>query len=75
MQIKGSNYTIFGIYHPLETRLVTKHSHSYTRYAVVISCTLTCTYTRTSLNQVSYLKGSSMESFNLVLIAKLDFTG
>jgi hypothetical protein len=28
-----------------KTRLVTKHSYSHIRYAVVILCTLTCTYT------------------------------
>jgi len=58
-----------------KTRQGTKHSHSHTRYAVVIPCTLTCTYTQTSSNQVSYLKGSSMKSFSLGLLSKLDFKG
>jgi hypothetical protein len=43
--------------------------------AVVVPWTLTRTYTWTLLNQVSYLKGLSMESFSLGLLPKLDFTG
>jgi hypothetical protein len=42
--------------------------------AEIVPCTLTCTYTRTLHNQVSYLKGSSMDSFSLGLFPKLDFT-
>jgi len=42
--------------------------------AVVVPWTLTCTYTRTPPNQVSYLKGSSMESFTLGLLSKIYFT-
>jgi hypothetical protein len=34
---------------------------------------LTCNSTRTLPNQVSYLKGSSMESFTLGLTPKIDF--
>jgi hypothetical protein len=58
-----------------KTRLVTKHSHLHTHNAVVIPYTLKCTYTRTPPNQVSYLKGSSMEFFSLGLLPKLDFNG
>jgi hypothetical protein len=42
--------------------------------AAILPRTLTCTYTRTLSNQVFYLKGSSMDSFSLWLIPKLDFT-
>jgi hypothetical protein len=42
--------------------------------AVVIPCSLTCNPTRAPPNQVSYLKGSSMESFTLGRIPKIDFT-
>jgi hypothetical protein len=42
--------------------------------AVIVPCTLTCTYTRTLSNQVSYLKGSLIDSFSLGLLPKLDFT-
>jgi hypothetical protein len=42
-------------------------------YAVVVLWTLTCNPTWTPLNQVSYLKGSSMESFILGLFPKIDF--
>jgi len=42
--------------------------------ATIVPCTLTCTYTRMLPNQVTYLKGSSMDSFNLRLLPKLDFT-
>jgi len=41
---------------------------------VVVPCSLTCNPTRTSPNQVSYLKGSSMESFTLEPTPKIDFT-
>jgi hypothetical protein len=34
-------------------------------YAVVVPWTITCNPTRTPPNQVSYLKGSSIESFTL----------
>jgi len=37
------------------------------------SCSLTCNPTRTLPNQVSYLKGSSMESFILRPTPKIDF--
>jgi len=40
---------------------------------VVIPCSLTCNPTRTLPNQVSYLKGSSMESFTLGSTLKIDF--
>jgi hypothetical protein len=40
---------------------------------VVVPCSLTCNPTRTLPNQVSYLKGSSMESFTLGLTPKIDF--
>jgi hypothetical protein len=39
---------------------------------VVVPCTLTCSLTRTPPNQVSYLKGSSMESFILGPTPKID---
>jgi hypothetical protein len=42
-------------------------------YAAIISCTLTCNPTWTSPNQVTYLKGSSMDSFTLELLPKIDF--
>jgi len=41
---------------------------------VVVPCSLTCNPTRTPPNQVSYLKGSSMESFTLGSTPKIDFT-
>jgi hypothetical protein len=40
---------------------------------VVVPCSLTCNPTRTLPNQVSYLKGSSMESFTLGPTHKIDF--
>jgi hypothetical protein len=40
---------------------------------VVLPCSLTCNPTRTLPNQVSYLKGSSMESFTLGPTPKIDF--
>jgi hypothetical protein len=40
---------------------------------VVVPCSLTCNPTRTLLNQVSYLKVSSMESFILGPTPKIDF--
>jgi hypothetical protein len=40
---------------------------------VVVPCSLTCNPTRTLPNQVSYLKGSSMESFTLGPTPKIDF--
>jgi len=40
---------------------------------VVVPCSLTCNPTRTLPNQVSYLKGSSMESFTLGQTLKIDF--
>jgi hypothetical protein len=40
---------------------------------VVVPCSLTCNPTRTLPNQVSYLKGSSMESFTLGPTLKIDF--
>jgi hypothetical protein len=40
---------------------------------VVVPCSLTCNLTRTLPNQVSYLKGSSMESFTLGPTPKIDF--
>jgi hypothetical protein len=44
-------------------------------YVVVIPLTLTRTYTRMPPNQVSYLKGSSIDSFSLGLLPKLNFNG
>jgi len=41
--------------------------------AVVVPCSLTCNPTRTLPTQVSYLKGSSMESFILGPIPNIDF--
>jgi hypothetical protein len=41
---------------------------------VVVHCSLTCNPTRTLHNQVSYLKGSSMESFTLGPTPKIDFS-
>jgi hypothetical protein len=41
---------------------------------VVVPCSLTCNPTRTPPNQVSYLKGSSMESFTLGLTPKIGFS-
>jgi hypothetical protein len=40
---------------------------------VVVHCSLTCNPTRMLPNQVSYLKGSSMESFTLGPTPKIDF--
>jgi hypothetical protein len=40
---------------------------------VVVPCSLTCNPTQTLPNQVSYLKGSSMESFILDPTSKIDF--
>jgi hypothetical protein len=42
--------------------------------AAIVPCTLTHNLTWTLPNQVSYLKGSSMDSFSLGLLPKLDFT-
>jgi hypothetical protein len=42
--------------------------------AVVVPCSLTCNPTQTLPNQVSYLKGSSMESFTLGSSPKIDFS-
>jgi len=41
--------------------------------AAIIPCTLTYAYIRTLPNQVTYLKGSSMDSFSLEFLPKLDF--
>jgi hypothetical protein len=41
--------------------------------AVVVPCSLMCNPTRTLPNQVSYLKGSSMESLTLGPTSKIDF--
>jgi hypothetical protein len=41
---------------------------------VVVPCSLMCNPTRTLPNQVSYLKGSSMESFTLGPTPKIDFS-
>jgi hypothetical protein len=41
--------------------------------AVVVPCPLTCNSIRMLPNQVSYLKGSSMESFTLGPTPKIDF--
>jgi hypothetical protein len=42
-------------------------------YATIVSCTLTRNPTWTPSNQVTYLKGSSMDSINLGLLLKIDF--
>jgi len=42
--------------------------------AVVVPCSLTCNPTRTLSNQVSYLKGSSMEFLTLKPTSKIDFS-
>jgi hypothetical protein len=42
--------------------------------AVVVPCSLTCNPTRTLPNQVSYLKGSSMEFLTLEPTSKIDFS-
>jgi hypothetical protein len=42
--------------------------------AVVGPCSLTCNPTRTLPNQVSYLKGSSMEFLTLEPTSKIDFS-
>jgi hypothetical protein len=41
--------------------------------AVVVPCSLTCNPTQMLPNQVTYLKGSSMESFILETTSKIDF--
>jgi hypothetical protein len=40
---------------------------------MIVSTTLTRNLTWTPLNQISYLKGSSMDSFTLGLLRKIDF--
>jgi hypothetical protein len=57
-----------------KTKLNTKQKHSHTPDAVVVPCSLTCNPTGTLPNQVSYLKGSSMESFTLGPTPKIDFS-
>jgi hypothetical protein len=42
-------------------------------YAAIVSCILTRNPTWTPPNQVTYLKGSSMDSFILGLLPKIDF--
>jgi hypothetical protein len=42
--------------------------------AVVIPCSLTCNPIRTLPNQVSYLKGSSIEFLTLEPTSKIDFS-
>jgi hypothetical protein len=42
--------------------------------AVVVLCSLTCNPTRTLPNQVSYLKGSSIEFLTLEPTSKVDFS-
>jgi hypothetical protein len=48
------------------------YSEDEARYKIV-PCSLTCNPTRTLPNQVSYLKGSSMEFLTLELTSKIDF--
>jgi hypothetical protein len=43
-------------------------------YAAVVPWTLTCNPIQTPPNQVTYLKGSSMESFTLQPTPKIDFS-
>jgi hypothetical protein len=57
-----------------KTKLVTRHSHSHISDAVVIPLTLTRSPSWMLSNQVSYLKGSLMESFTLGPTPKIDFT-
>jgi hypothetical protein len=57
-----------------KTKLVTRHSYLHTSDAVVIHLTLTRSPSWTLPNQVSYLKGSSIESFTLGSTPKIDFT-
>jgi hypothetical protein len=54
-------------------KLVTKQTYSHTPDAVIVPLNLTHIYTSTPLNQTSYLKGSSMDSFSLEFIFKIDF--
>jgi hypothetical protein len=60
-------------FHYSEDKAVTKQLHSHTPDAVVVPWTLTHNPMRTPLNQVTYLKGSSMESFTLGLFPKINF--
>jgi hypothetical protein len=59
--------------HYSEDKTSYKVVDSHSPDAVVVPCTLTCNPTRTPPNQVSYLKGSSMESFTLGPTPKIDF--
>jgi hypothetical protein len=43
-------------------------------YATIVSCTLIRNPTWMPPNQVTYFKGSSMDSFTLGLLPKIDFT-
>jgi hypothetical protein len=54
---------------------VTKQSYSHTPDAVVVPWTLTRTYKWEPPNQTACLNGSSIDSFNLELLSKLDFNG
>jgi len=58
-----------------KTKIVTKHSYSHIPDAVVIHLTLTRIYTWMLPKQTSCLKESSMDSFNLEFLSKLDFNG
>jgi hypothetical protein len=49
-------------------------SNTHIPDAAIVSSTLTCNPTRTPPNQVTYLKGSSMESFTLGPTPKIDFS-
>jgi len=42
--------------------------------AMVVTCSLMCNPTRTLPNQVSYLKGSSMEFLTIESTSKIDFS-
>jgi hypothetical protein len=57
-----------------KTKLVTRHSYSHTSDVVVILLTLTRSPSWMLPNQVSYLKGSSIESFTLGSTPVIDFT-
>jgi hypothetical protein len=48
-------------------------SNTHIPDAAIVSSTLTCNLTRTPPNQVTYLKGSSIESFTLGPTPKIEF--
>jgi hypothetical protein len=60
-------------FHYLEDKASNKIVTLTYPYAAIVSCTLTRNLTLTPPNQVTYLKGSSMNSFTLGLLPKIDF--